>query len=356
MATVKKQRAYADGTPLLGPSEARSPFSRRWARRLVSISLFTALFALTWALLPLLLLIGWPIDRLRRKSVIAPASLLFALYFLFELLGVGIALFIWLGTLGGSGRRRHRFLRWNLWLQCWWLRNLFGAGRRLFRFNVEITGEEAVQRGNFLFFIRHVSTADTLLAGVFVSDRHGIALRYVLKESLLWDPCLDIVGNRLPNGFVRRGPDHRKQAVNEVVRLTRSMGPADGVLIYPEGTRFTPGKRARLLSSLEEKGDAQQLQRARSLQHVLPPRLLGPLALLDRASDADVVFCAHTGFEKALSFREFMAGGLGGITLHVGFWRVPRELIPHERLARIEFLHEQWKKVDAWIAERNDAS
>ena len=30
--------------------------------------------------------------------------------------------------------------------------------------------------------------------------------RYVLKDDLLIDPCLDIVGNRLPNHFLDRFP------------------------------------------------------------------------------------------------------------------------------------------------------
>ena len=50
-----------------------------------------------------------------------------------------------------------------------------------------------------------VALAVVLLAAALLSRPHGVRLRYVLKRELLWDPCLDIVGHRLPNAFVRRG-------------------------------------------------------------------------------------------------------------------------------------------------------
>lgn len=363
MPTVKPQRAFADDSLLLPPSPGRHSLPRTWLRRLVSLSLYSVSWALLWALAPILLPVAWLIDRIRGASVLARAYLLFAVYLALELVGVLVALGIWLGSLVFIGGSRHRFLRWNFRLQCVWLRVLFGAARRIFGLRVEVTGDEAVRRGNILFFIRHVSTADTVLAGVFVSDPYGICLRYVLKDELLWDPCLDIVGNRLPNGFVARGRGQTERALAEVVRLTRDMGPYDGVLIYPEGTRFTPRKRERILARLAEKssaGDAEKdeglahLDKARALENVLPPRLAGPLALLDSAQDADVVFCVHTGLEKALSFREFMAGGLNDITLHIGFWRVPRAEIPESREDRIAWLYAEWQRVDRWVAERRD--
>ena len=33
------------------------------------------------------------------------------------------------------------------------------------------------------------------------------------------------------------------------------------------------------------------------MRNLLPPRLTGPLALLERAPDLDVVFCGHVGFD-----------------------------------------------------------
>jgi hypothetical protein len=55
-----------------------------------------------------------------------------------------------------------------------------------------------------IVFLRYASVADTLLPAVFLANPNGLKLRYVLKHELLLDPCLDIVGNRLPNSFVQR--------------------------------------------------------------------------------------------------------------------------------------------------------
>ncbi|MDC0708578.1 hypothetical protein POL68_08865 [Stigmatella sp. ncwal1] len=44
-------------------------------------------------------------------------------------------------------------------------------------------------------------------------------LKYVLKRELLWDPCLDVVGRRLPNVFVERSGDRGKAEIEAVATL-----------------------------------------------------------------------------------------------------------------------------------------
>jgi len=204
-------------------------------------------------------------------------------------------------------------------------------------------------------FIRHVSTADTLLPVVLLTGRAGIVLRYVLKRELLWDPCLDIVGNRLPNCFVRRESGQSAAEIAAVVRLLDGLAAHEGVLIYPEGTRFTPAKRERALARLAE-GPATEpalLARARALTNLLPPRLGGPLALLESNPGADVLFCAHTGFEGTRSLADLMAGGLVGTTVRVRLWRVPFAEIPRTRSAMASWLYDHWARMDAWIAAQD---
>ncbi|MFN7954281.1 MAG: lysophospholipid acyltransferase family protein [bacterium] len=300
-------------------------------------------------------LAGWVVDRVRGHAVATRALRFFTLYFSCELAGIWSAFAVWLGDAVFPGRAERRFLRWNFALQRWWARTLFDGARRIFRWRVEIENHAAAASGPMLFFIRHLSTADTVLAAVLVSDRFGVCLRYVLKSELLWDPCLDIVGQRLPNGFVRRGVGDTERALAEVLRLTCALGPADGVLIYPEGTRFTPEKRRRALEQIAAKGDADLLARAERLRRVLPPKLAGPVALLERNPGADVVFCAHVGFERAMSFREFMAGGLNDLVLRVAFWRVPFAEIPRDDAGRRAWLHEQWARVDDWVVANETA-
>ena len=129
------------------------------------------------------------------------------------------------------------------------------------------------------------------------------------------------------------------------------LGPRDGVAIYPEGTRFTPSKRERILAKLATRAEPDLLARARRLQHVLPPHVGGPLGLLERNRGADVVLCAHTGLEAAGSPSDLLGGQLVGTTVRVRFWRVPHADIPREKGARVSWLYQQWQRVDDWLGE-----
>ena len=203
--------------------------------------------------------------------------------------------------------------------------------------------------------MRHASTGDTLLASALVGRPHAVRLRYVLKRELLWDPCLDVVGQRLPHVFVDRFSGDTLREVERVQAVARDVSPRDGVLIYPEGTRFSEAKRARLLAQLAGDGDSKALDYASSLRCVLPPRPGGVLGLLEAAPAADAVVCMHTGFEGAATLAQIWRGGLLRSTIRVRFLRIPRARIPADRDARAQWLRELWQQVDAWVVARRQA-
>jgi 1-acyl-sn-glycerol-3-phosphate acyltransferase len=91
--------------------------------------------------------------------------------------------------------------------------------------------------------MRHASILDTLLPSVYVRGLTQWRVRYILKQELLLDPCLDIVGNALPNYFVDR-TGHRQREFEGIRALVKDLGD-DGVLVYPEGTRFSEEKLVR---------------------------------------------------------------------------------------------------------------
>lgn len=237
-------------------------------------------------------------------------------------------------------------------LQCFWARWLLGGATRLFDLRIDVEGVELLRDGPVLLLFRHASVVDTLLPAALVSSRTGLRLRYVLKRELLWDPCLDVVGQRLPNAFVRRGRGGDQEEIARVRDLARGLGARDGVLVYPEGTRFTPARRERAIARLTESADPKHVERARSLHHVLPPRLGGTLALLEAAPEADVVFGAHTGLESLRSLGQLWSGALVGRRVRLAFRRVPAAEIPATRAERIEWLYDEWQRVDDWIVAR----
>ncbi len=313
----------------------------RWPRRAGSLTIYLVLAVVTWGLLPFWLGLALVADGITdRRLPRVRALAFFALYLGCEVLGVAAATGIWLV---------HRAAPPAVWmaanaaLQRRWTTVLMGGAVRIFGMRVTVEGAGLAARGPYLLFVRHSSTADTVLAAALVANPHRVVLRYVLKRELLWDPCLDIVGQRLLNAFIDRGSGDREAEVAAVVALTDALGPADGVLIYPEGTRFSSSKLVRARVALADRPELARI--AAGYRHVLPPRLGGPLALMARG--LDVVFLDHSGFEGSASFRAFWGGNLIGMTISVRLRRVPAADIPET--GRDVWLFEQWRQSDAWV-------
>ncbi len=337
-------------------------FVRRWARRAVAVPVFLLAFPVWLLTLPISLPTALVVDLARSRRGVALRSLaFFGYFFACEAIGLLLALLAWLRTPFTSeptegqppSTRRERFLTDNYAIQRWWGTALARASLGLFGIRLHLEGEEACKGGPILLFIRHASPADTVLAIVTLSAPFGHRLRYVLKHQLLWDPCLDIVGQRIPNWFARRGTMRSREEIEQVAKLAENLGPEDGVLIYPEGTRYTEEKRDAILSRLEKRHDREQFDYARSLHHVLPPRKGGSTALLRRnlesGSHADALFCAHTGFEGTATLREIANGELLDRDVYIRFWRVPFAEIPTEPRAMDTWLREQWRRVDEFV-------
>jgi len=321
----------------------------RWRRRLGTVAaLFVATVA--WcASLPTLIPLAVGVDVVRRARFGATRFVaLIAVYLVCECAGVLASAWIWLTR----GRDHDAWVQRNFRLQNWWAGTLFAAGARLYGLRVQVDGADSVAPGPVVLLVRHSSVADTLVPAVFVSARLGLLLKYVLKRELLLDPCLDIVGQRLPNVFVRRGGADPAREVANVRRLAQDLGSGEGVIVFPEGTRFSPKRRAEALTRLAA-SDPALARRAAGLTATLPPRLGGTLALLDAAPDADVVVCGHVGFDGVRRLGDLWNGALVGRAVHVTFWRCPRATIPTDRAGQTDWLYTQWERLDAWVNAAN---
>ncbi len=335
----------------------RDPGLASVGRRAVTVPLYFAIFGFAIAALPILLPLTLAVDLVRGRRFATTRCLAFLLVYLAcEVAGILASFALWIAApaLGGLHSERSRTLHGKV--QNAWAAALYRGTEILYDLRREVEEIGDPGRGPVIVFARHASVGDTVIPAVHLARRTGLRLRYVLKRELLWDPCLDIVGNRLPNYFVRRGSGDTAREAEGVARLLEGLGPHDGVLIYPEGTRFTPEKRERVLGRLAEGSESAWLPRAQGLRHVLPPRLGGALALLERNPGADVVFCAHVGFDAAATFWHFWNGALLGRTIRVRFWRVPFAEIPKDREGRIDWLFTQWERVDAFVGEHRDRS
>jgi len=310
---------------------------RRWSRRALTIPAYAVAWSLALALAPFAL-----VAAALGAGIHARLALFAAVFLSYEMAGLSASLWLWLSARSRDEAAHAR-------LQRWWACELFRAAARIFALELEVDGEAAAAPGPLVVLIRHSSLADTLLPEVVLGERYGRRLRYVLKRELLLDPCLDVVGQRLRCAFIRRGSGEGELELGAIRALARELGPRDGVLIYPEGTRFTPAKRVRALERLAASGRAERVTRARALRHVLPPRTSGPLALLDAAAGADALVFAHTGLEGLATLRDLLAGGILGRRIRVKLWRTPRSVIPAEHDARVRWLDAEWARVDDWI-------
>jgi 1-acyl-sn-glycerol-3-phosphate acyltransferase len=321
-------------------------------RRLVTVPrLFLGLAVLT-VLAPVAIPVALVVDSYRwlRARIPFMAVRLYTfgwVYFALSALGVLGFFVTWIAA--GFGRNERLLLRSAYAIQRWWGSWMFGAASFALGLDTTVTGQEALAGRPCVLLFRHASIVDNLLPLVFVmGDPYRIKLRWLIKRELLAEPALDIGGKRLPNYFV----DRRGRSADEVAaikKLAEGMGSDGGIMIFPEGTRFTPEKRLRALRRLDKDPDSQA--RADKLQHTLPPRPAGTFAALEGAPDADVVIAAHVGLDGLSSLGDIWNGSITGRHIHLDFRRVPRSAVPEDRRQRTEWLMSEWQRVDDWIGE-----
>ena len=340
------------------PMPPEEHWAARWTRRTV----LHLGYLLVWFLLIIVLPLAIPVlavfDLIKKTDFFLVRAAAFTfVYVTFELIAV-VAVYV-LNILGGywlSKRFYLRHLRIQFWIQQWWVAAVMRFGLAIFNVRLEIENKDVIGgRRPFILFLRHASMLDTILPP-YLFYPLGIHLRIVLKRELLWDPALDMSFQNLINAFVRRGSGQGLKEIEKVSRLMDGLGAYEGVMIYPEGTRFTEAKKQRVLEKIAETGDAAALARAKSFQRILPPRPGGPMALLERNDCADAIFCAHAGLERAATFHDLRHGGIIGKNVHMKFWRVPFEEIPKDYNGRLEWLYAEWKKIDDFVVAHADAA
>ncbi len=257
-----------------------------------------------------------------------------------ETLGALSASALWLTGRSGDARAHYA-------LQRWWAARLVDALRVLADLRFDVHGLDQLAPGPVVVCARHVSIADALLPA-WLLGRVGMQPRYILKDDLLLDPSLDIVGHRLPNHFVDRVPDDRGGELTAIEELGRGMGRADGAVIFPEGMVVTDARRARAIDQLRTR-DPARAERLAGLRLLAPVRPAGTAALLRGAPAADIVFLTHVGLEGLRRVADAPAHVPLRDPVRVEIRRVARRDVP----AGAEFarwLDDEWCRADATVA------
>jgi 1-acyl-sn-glycerol-3-phosphate acyltransferase len=337
---------------------APGPRGKRVLRRVRGIVLAVGGFILVTLLLPLLLVGALLVDLYLKltsgKPMVGVRLVLFLWWFLFNEMWTLTALFgVWLFTGGPFGKGSMRRRRGIYWLRPAWVGSVLAGLRVLFGIRLEIEGREAAAPGRTLIMMRHASIIDNALGDTQIAGPLGLGIRYVVKRELEALPLIDIGGRWITTNFLQRASGDAEAEIAKLRQLSHYVGPAESVLIYPEGTRATSKKIARAKEIIRER-QPEVAPLAETMVNLLPPRLGGPLALLEEAPDFDVVFFAHVGFDGFEYVSDIWAGGLNGATVRMKIWRVPASEIPRgggER-ALTEWLYGEWQRMDRWVGEQ----
>lgn len=316
----------------------------------VEVVLFLALTVLSPVLLGAAALVDCVLWLRSRKPWMGVRIVALVWWFLFgELRGLLGLLWVWLLAGGPWARDSATRRRRTYGLQVRWAAGHVGGLCRLCRVTFAVEGDELVGKGPVIVFARHASVVDNGVPAMLVSRPHGLDLRYVLKSSLQALPTLDIGARWVPTCFVRRGSSDPAREIERVRTLAKGLdGERDGVLIFPEGTRFTRRKLAALQADAKATSP-EQAARAAGFRNLLPPRPGGPVALLEEAPHAAVVVCGHVGLDEFHDVREIWRGDLVGTQVHVRFWRYERTELPTDREELVAWLFERWQALDDWI-------
>jgi len=325
-------------------------------RRLVLAPLLIVLTVLAVTGLPVLLLVAAAASTLLPGRW-RPLRLIWMvlLYLALESLALIVLFALWVASGFGWRIRSPRFQRAHYEIVRWFLQVLFWECRRVLHVRVDVEGPPPTSYVGrpLLILSRHAGPGDSFLVVHALLNWYAREPRIVLKDTLQWDPAIDVVLNRLPNRFIRPESGRNAELVErQVGELSRDLDENDAFVIFPEGGNFTEHRRKRAIERLRRKGLIDEADRAEELQHVMAPKPGGVLAALTNAHGADVVFVAHTGIEHMVTVLDVWRELPMDTSIEMRWWLVPAADVPKDRAARIDWLFDWWKEIDDWIAER----
>jgi len=320
-------------------------------RRLISISgLILGAVVLTVLLpawLPLVIIID--ASRLKWRFPLARLLLFGVCWAWLETVGVFCSALLWIVGQSKNVPRHYA-------LQRWWADRLLRALKATCGFSVEVENIDSLKPGPVILLARHASLADSLVSAYVVTTLAHMNPRFVLKRELLADPCLDVVGQRLPNHFLDRQATDSAPELEALQSLVTDIDASTVGIIFPEGTRANNKKRTRALEKIAT-NDPDRADRLSDMRHLLPPRPAGAAAMLRGCTSADVVVAWHVGFEGLDTFGGILkaiSSDMPPIRFHLR--RVSRDEIPDASISNGEgftrWLDDEWMRMDR---EVNDA-
>jgi 1-acyl-sn-glycerol-3-phosphate acyltransferase len=234
---------------------------------------------------------------------------------------------------------------------------VFREARRMLALRIRTDGPTPASHPDrpVLVCCRHAGPGDSFTLMYALLHWYRREPRVVLKDTLAWDPAIDVLLARIPSSFISPNPQAGHDYESQIARLAAGLDANDAFVIFPEGGNFTPARRERAIARLHSLGMERMARRAEGMMHVLAPRPGGFLAALDAAPGADVMMVAHTGLDHLLTVADVWRELPMDKQLVMRWWEVPRTEIPQDREARIEWLYGWWERIDRWVEANRPA-
>ena len=276
---------------------------------------------------------------------------IFVMYAVIEALLLVVLFGFWFAT--GFGRRMRtpywQGIHYDLVEGVMWV--FFREAKRVLNLDIVTDGPspDAHPGAPILVCCRHAGPGDSFVLIHSLMHWYGREPRVVLKNTLAWDPAIDVLLHRIPARFVT--PAGAVGLEEQIADLATGLDENDAFVIFPEGGNFSEKRRTRGIERLRKLGLDRMAERAEAMTNVLAPKPGGFLAALDAAPDADVVLVAHTGLDHVLTVGDIWRELPMDKRIVMRWWKVPRAEIPQDRDARIDWLFGWWERIDLWIEE-----
>src|SRR6266700_131010 len=333
-------------------------------RRLVLAPLAIVIAVALAVLFPLLALVALlfgAVGRSRPGRMRTLRLLFFALIWLTaETAALFMCLGLWIASGFGGRLRTEPFQVRHYAIMKWFLGRLYRSATKTFRVRVavdepELTAAELAARlaRPVVVLSRHAGPGDSFLLVHQLLSVYRRRPRVIMKAALQLDPSVDIVGNRLPNVWIKGRQTGERIFTEQIERLARGLGQDDALVIFPEGGNWTPHRWRRGIRWLEQKGRSDLAARARDMPNLLPPRPGGALAAVAACPDADVIFVAHAGLDNIITLGDVWGKFPIDQVIRAKWWRVPLDQVPRsaDHEAQVQWLYSWWERIDTWITE-----
>ena len=206
-----------------------------------------------------------------------------------------------------------------------------------------------------LVLARHAGPGASFALVHLLLTRYGRQLHVVLKDTLRFDPAIDLLLTRTGCTWIPAQRTDPNEAARRVGQAAAGLHGRQTLLLFPEGADWTPLRHLAAVAKLHQRGLVHQAQQALRMPHVLPPRPAGTVAALQGAPNTDVLIFTHTGHDDLLDATSAWQALPLTRPLQMAWWRAPADsLLSHAPDQISSWLHNTWVNIDAWIAEQND--